>query len=240
MLNLARGVADDELRARLTPEYEIGCKRILISNTYYPAMASDNVEVVTDRIAKVTADAIVTADGVERPIDVLIVATGFHTTEQPIAQHIRGRAGLSLSQVWADEGMSAYKGTTVHGFPNLFQIVGPNTGLGHSSMVHIIESQLAYLVDALKVMRAMGGVTIEPRQEAQDDWNDDLQRRLKRTVWNSGGCSSWYLDEHGKNTVLWPGTTFAFRRRLARFDREAYEISPASVTAPTPTQGVSA
>ena len=122
--NIARGIDDPELRDKVQPTYEIGCKRILISNTYYPALAADNVDLVTDRITKVTGDAVVTADGVERPIDVLIVATGFHTTEQPIAEHIRGRGGRTLAEVWAQRGMASYKGTTTRGFPNLFQIVG--------------------------------------------------------------------------------------------------------------------
>jgi cyclohexanone monooxygenase len=199
-----------------------------MSNTYYPALAADNVDLVTDPIVKVTGDAIVTAGGVERPIDVLIVATGFQTTEQPIAEHIHGRDGHSLSDVWAERGMASYKGTTTRGFPNLFQIVGANTGLGHSSMVLMIESQLAYITDALRTMRTQDVATIEPHRSAQDDWNDDIQRRMRRTVWSTGGCSSWYLDAHGKNTTLWPRTTFAFRRLLARFDAENYDLEPAN------------
>ena len=164
LANLAKGIKDPDLRAKVTPSYLIGCKRILISNTYYPALAADNVDLVTDAIAKVTGDAIVTADGVERPIDVLIVATGFQTTEQPIAEHIHGRDGDSLSDVWAEHGMASYKGTTTRGFPNLFQVVGANTGLGHTSMVFMIESQLAYILDALRTMRAQDVAAVEPHQ----------------------------------------------------------------------------
>jgi cation diffusion facilitator CzcD-associated flavoprotein CzcO len=227
LANIKHGIADPELRAKVTPDYAIGCKRILISNTYYPALASDNVDLVTDGIAKITGDAIVTADGVERPIDVLIVATGFHTTDQPIAHHVTGRDGRTLADVWAETGQAAYKGTTINGFPNLFQIVGPNTGLGHSSMVFIIESQLAYIRDALRVMQADGLATVEPRAELQQAWNDDLQRRMETTVWSSGGCASWYLDEHGRNTTLWPRATFTFRRLLSKFDKTAYDVAPA-------------
>lgn len=227
LANIRRGIADPELRAKVTPDYAIGCKRILISNTYYPALASDNVDLVTDGIAKITGDAIVTADGVERPIDVLIVATGFHTTDQPIAHHVTGRNGRTLADVWAETGQAAYKGTTISGFPNLFQIVGPNTGLGHSSMVFIIESQIAYIRDALRVMQADGLATVEPRAELQQAWNDDLQRRMATTVWSSGGCASWYLDEHGRNTTLWPRATFTFRRLLSKFDKTAYDVAPA-------------
>jgi cation diffusion facilitator CzcD-associated flavoprotein CzcO len=223
--NIERAVDDPQLRAKLTPHYQIGCKRILISNDYYPALAQDHVDLVTDPIAKVTPSAVVTADGTEREVDAIIVATGFHTTEQPIAEHIAGEDGRTLTQVWRRDGMAAYKGTTIHGFPNLFQIVGPNTGLGHSSMVFIIESQIAYVVDALARMRSLRLATVQPRPETQRRWNDRLQRRLARSVWSTGGCSSWYLDDHGRNTTLWPGTTFSFRAHLARFDADAYLIT---------------
>ncbi|KRF36908.1 flavin-containing monooxygenase [Nocardioides sp. Soil805] len=224
LLNIARGIPDPELRARVTPDYEIGCKRILISNTYYPALARDHVDLVTDPIVRITGDSIVTADGTERPVDVIIVATGFHTTEQPIAERIHGRGGRTLAEVWADTGMASYKGTTTHGFPNLFQLVGANTGLGHSSMVFIIESQIAYVLDAIATMRIHRYAALEPRRDVQDAWNRDLQRRMRRTVWSTGGCASWYLDAHGRNTTLWPRATFTFRSLLARFDVEAYDV----------------
>jgi cyclohexanone monooxygenase len=234
LANIEKGIADPDLRARVTPDFEIGCKRILISNTYYPALAADNVALVTDPITAVTGDGVVTADGVEHPVDVIVVATGFFTTEQPIAAHVVGRDGRSLADVWADGGMAAYKGTTVHGFPNFFQVVGPNTGLGHSSMVFVIESQVAYIVDAIRTMREHRYAAVEPRPDAQRAWNDDLQRRMGRTVWNRGGCSSWYLDEHGRNTVLWPRSTFAFRSLLSSFDAAAYEVTAAPADQPEP------
>jgi cation diffusion facilitator CzcD-associated flavoprotein CzcO len=224
--NIARAIDDPELRRKVTPSFQIGCKRILISNDYYPALAHDHVDLVTDAITKVTGNAVVTADGREREVDVIVVATGFHTTEQPIADHVVGEHGRTLSEVWREHGMAAYKGTTIHGFPNLFQVVGPNTGLGHSSMVFVIESQIAYIIDALTTMRERDLVSVQPRPEAQQRWNDDLQRRLAKTVWNTGGCSSWYLDAHGRNTTLWPRTTFAMRALLARFDEDAYLTTP--------------
>ena len=231
LANLAKAVADAELRARLTPTFEIGCKRILISNSYYPAIASDNVELVTDPIAKVTGDAVVTTDGVERPVDVLVVATGFYTTELPIAARITGRTGRTLADTWREHGMAAYKGTTVPEFPNLFFLVGPNTGLGHSSMVFVIEAQVDYVRDAIRTMNLHRYAAVEPRADATREWNDDLQRRMKRTVWNTGGCSSWYLDRNGRNTILWPRTTFAFRSLLSSFDVARYDVQ-----APTPTR----
>jgi cyclohexanone monooxygenase len=227
--NIHRGIADPALREKVTPHFAIGCKRILRSNTYYPALAADNVEVVTDPIAKVTGDAVVTTDGVERPVDVLVVATGFYTTELPVTEHLTGTDGRTLADVWRESGMAAYKGTTVPGFPNLFMIVGPNTGQGHTSMVFIIESQVAYLRDAIRTMRARGWAAVEPRASAFRRWNAGLQRRMSRTVWTRGGCSSWYLDAHGRNTTLWPKSTFTFRRQLARFDADAYDVRRADV-----------
>ncbi|HET6625774.1 MAG TPA: NAD(P)/FAD-dependent oxidoreductase [Nocardioidaceae bacterium] len=234
LANIARAIDDPVMRTVVTPTFEIGCKRILISNDWYPALTRAHVDLVTDRIAKVTPRGIVTTDGVEREVDALVVATGFHTTEQPIAEHITGRTGETLAQTWDRDGMAAYKGTTVHGFPNLFQIIGPNTGLGHSSMVFVIESQIAYILDALATMRRSGVTALEPKPTAQQRWNTDLQRRLRRSVWNTGGCSSWYLDEHGRNTTLWPRTTFTLRRLLARFDTEQY-LSTAHTPAAVPT-----
>jgi cyclohexanone monooxygenase len=224
--NIRRHITDPALREKVTPTFEIGCKRILISNDYYPTLDRDHVDLVTDPIAKVTGSGIVTADGVEREVDALVVATGFHTTDLPIAERITGRRGESLAAQWRREGMSAYKGATTHGFPNLFFIVGPNTGLGHSSMVFMIESQISYVLDALRTMRRRGLAAVEPTARAQERWNRDLQRRMRRTVWSAGGCSSWYLDAHGRNVTLWPRTTFTFRRLTRRFDAERYAVRP--------------
>lgn len=223
--NIAKAITDPELVTKVTPTYRAGCKRILISNAWYPALAADNVDLVTEPIAKVTGDAVVTADGEERPIDVLVVATGFYVTEPPIAQHITGRDGRTLADVWDEHGMAAYKGTTIHGFPNLFQIVGPNTALGHSSMIFMIESQVRYIVDAARTMRREGLGAVEPSAAAQDEWTTTIQERMKPTVWTTGGCASWYLDKFGNNTTLWPGQTFAFRGHLSRFDVDKYDVA---------------
>ena len=229
--NIRRSIKDPEMVKALTPDYDMGCKRILISNTYYPALAQHNVELVTDGIAKITGDAVVTQDGTEREIDVLIVATGFHTTDLPIAHHIVGRDGRTMAQQFQAESMSGYKGTTVHNFPNMFMIVGPNTGLGHSSMVFMIESQLAYILGALDAVEKRDVAVLEVTREAQQAWTNDIQRRMEKTVWSSGGCASWYLDEHGKNVTLWPRTTFAFRLATARFDIDRYDVTARSEVA---------
>jgi cation diffusion facilitator CzcD-associated flavoprotein CzcO len=226
LANIARGIKDPALRANVTPDFQIGCKRILISNTYYPALDEEHVDLVTDGIAEITPTGIVAQDGTTREVDAIVVATGFYTTEQPISHHIKGRDGRSLADAWSEHGMTAYKGTTIAGFPNLFQIVGPNTGLGHSSMVFIIESQIAYIVSALQKMGQREIASVEPRLDAQRSWNEDLQRRMQRTVWNTGGCASWYLDDHGRNTTLWPRTTFKFRSLLRDFDLDQYVVTP--------------
>ncbi|UMG93529.1 NAD(P)/FAD-dependent oxidoreductase [Nocardioides sp. TF02-7] len=236
--HMRRAIKDPELLAKVTPRYRAGCKRILISNAWYPALAADDVDLVTDPIARVTADAVVTADGTERPVDVIVVATGFHVTDPPIAAHVTGRDGRTLADHWADHGMAAYKGTTVHGFPNYFQVVGPNTALGHSSMIFIIESQVRYVVDAVRTMRARGLAAVEPTAEAERSWTGAVQERMRPTVWTTGGCASWYLDRFGNNTTLWPGQTFTFRHHLARFDAEQYAVAPldpstAPATAPS-------
>ncbi|MBS4751724.1 NAD(P)/FAD-dependent oxidoreductase [Nocardioides sp. zg-ZUI104] len=223
---IAAAIEDPDLRAAVTPSYRAGCKRILISNRWYPALAADNVELVTDAITKLTPSGVVTADGTERPADVLVVATGFHVTEPPIATRITGREGRTLAQVWDGAGMAAYKGTTIHGFPNLFQVVGPNTALGHSSMIYVIESQVRYIVSALTAMRRDALAVVEPTRAAQESWTAAVRRRMRPTVWQTGGCASWYLDRFGNNTTLWPGQTFTFRRHLSAFDPAAYDVAP--------------
>jgi len=224
LLNIRRGISDPELRRKVTPDYRIGCKRILISNTWYPALDRDNVDLVTDGIKELTPSGIVTKDGTEREVDAVIVATGFHTTDLPIAEQIVGRGGVRLSDHFAEHGMQAYKGTTVNGFPNLFFVVGPNTGLGHSSMIFMIESQTAYVADAVRKMKQRAVASLEPKADAQRRFVDDLQDRMQQTVWSAGGCASWYLDSHGRNVTLWPRATFTFRRQLAAFDPDAYEL----------------
>jgi cation diffusion facilitator CzcD-associated flavoprotein CzcO len=223
--NIDRAISDPVLRAKVQPHFALGCKRVLVSNDWYPALARDNVELITEPISHFTTDGIVTADATAHGIDVLIVATGFQATEQPIADLIKGKDGRTLGQAWSERGVQGYKGATVHGFPNLFFVIGPNTGLGHSSMVYMIESQVAYLVDAWRQLRRYGLATVEPTEAAENAWNADLQRRMRRTVWSTGGCRSWYLDAHGRNVALWPRTTYKFRRLTASFDLGAYRTT---------------
>jgi cyclohexanone monooxygenase len=231
--HLERQVRDPELRRALTPDYTIGCKRILISNDYFPAVAAPNAELVTAGIAEVRPHSIVTRDGVERPTDTIVLATGFHVTDLPIAERIRGREGRSLAEVWAD-GMVTNRSATVAGFPNLFLLVGPNVGVGHTSMVYMIESQVAYVDDALRTMDAEALEVLETTPAAQEAYRALIAEKSERTVWLAGGCSSWYLDEHGHNTTLWPDFTFRFRKLTRKLDRENYVGIPATAPAGTP------
>lgn len=224
---LAAQVGDRRLREKLTPDYTIGCKRILVSSDFYPALGEPSADVVTSPIAEICERSIITADGVERPTDTIVMATGFQVTPPPIAEAIRGRHGTRLLDVWRERGMQAHRGTTVAGFPNLFLLVGPNTGLGHTSMVYVIESQVRYVLEALRAMQERGLAAIEPRPEAQAAFNRGVAKRLESTVWSAGGCASWYLDDHGRNTTLWPWFTFRLRGLLSRFDAESYELRPA-------------
>ncbi|MEU1996159.1 NAD(P)/FAD-dependent oxidoreductase [Nocardia gamkensis] len=218
-------IRDPQLRAKVTPNFRIGCKRMLISNDYYPALARPNVDVVTDGIAEVRANSIVTEDGTEREIDALIVATGFHVTDSPTYETIFGRDGRTLSEVFDEIGQQGYKGSTIANFPNMFFLLGPNVGLGHTSMVYMIESQINYVADALATIDRLDLRTVEVRRDVQDAYNKDLQAKLAGSVWLTGGCSSWYLDKHGNNTTLWPDFTFEFRRLTRTFDVSAYDIS---------------
>lgn len=214
---------DAELRKKVTPSFTMGCKRILMSNDYYPALRRDNVSVETGGIARITERGVVTDDGVEHEVDVIVFGTGFRVGDGMSRMAITGRDGVKLADAWRD-GPQALLGTTVAGFPNLFTLVGPNTGLGHSSMVLMMESQFRYVLDAMSTVDANRAVAIDTRQESQDAYNADIQSRLDRSVWSRGGCASWYLDENGRNRTLWPGYTFTFRRRTRRVDPSHHEL----------------
>jgi cation diffusion facilitator CzcD-associated flavoprotein CzcO len=220
--HLHRQVKDRTLRARLTPDYVMGCKRILLSNDYYPALTRPHVEVVTSAIREVTAGGIVTADGALREVDAIVFGTGFDVHDYLGKVKVYGRGGRELGEVWR-RSAEAYLGTTVPGFPNLFVLVGPNTGLGHNSMIFMIECQVRYVMAALAAIEAGGYALAEPRADVTRRYNDRLQERLAGTVWSTG-CRSWYLDAAGRNTTLWPGATAEFMLRTWRFDPAAYHL----------------
>ncbi|MGW4202217.1 flavin-containing monooxygenase [Streptomyces sp. NPDC004726] len=223
--NLAKSVKDPALRAKLTPSYRIGCKRIGLSSDYYPAIARPNVEVVASGLAEVRGTTLVASDGTAAAdVDAVVFGTGFHVTDLPIAERVVGADGITLAEAWKD-GMESLRGATAAGFPNWMTIIGPNTGLGNSSMILMIESQLNYLADYMRQLTVLGGRTaLTPKPSAVGAWNRRVQERMKRTVWSTGGCTSWYLDAAGRNTTVWPGTTGEFRRATREVDLAEYDI----------------
>lgn len=223
--HLRRQVPDRELRRRLRPDYRIGCKRIILADDYYPALTRPNVDVVTEGIREVRARSIVSADGAEHEVDTIIFGTGFRIWDQPNLSRIRGRGGRTIAEVW-DGFPQAYLGTAVAGFPNFFMLVGPNTGQGNNSVLNMIESQVSYVLAALREMEGRGARTVEVRKEVQDAFNAELQERHEGTVWSSGGCQSWYLTPDGRNPTIWPGWTLEYRRRTRRFRPEDYLLEP--------------
>jgi cation diffusion facilitator CzcD-associated flavoprotein CzcO len=229
--HIAEQVPDPDLRRKLTPDYEIGCKRILLSNEYYPALQQPNVELVTEAVVEVRPASVITADGREHAVDTIVWGTGFRVTEMPVGDIVHGREGRLLGDIWREHGVQALRGTAISGFPNLFMLIGPNTGLGHNSIVFIIESQLAYVMDALETMENRGAAVVEARPESQAAFNDGLQARMAGTVWTEGGCASWYLDRHGRNRTLWPGTSWSFRQATRRFDPSEYVLEAGVPTA---------
>ncbi|MET0342110.1 MAG: NAD(P)/FAD-dependent oxidoreductase [Polyangiales bacterium] len=220
---LHKVIRDPALRAKLTPQYRMGCKRVLLSSDYLPALTRENVEVVTDGIQEVRANAIVTRDGRTHEVDALVLATGFQVAENVAPFPIFGRDGRSLDAHWA-QGAEAFKGSVVKGFPNAFFIVGPNTGLGHSSMVLMIEAQIGYALAGIELLRGEQLRAMEVLPEVQDAYNTWLQQRMSRTVWQRGGCVSYYQTSSGKNTTLWPGFTFEFMARLRKLDRADFKL----------------
>ncbi|MGW6378138.1 flavin-containing monooxygenase [Rhodococcus sp. NPDC055112] len=218
--HLRRQVPDRALRGKLTPTFTITCKRILLSNDWLRTLARADVDLVDSGLAGVVEGGVVDGAGTETPVDAIIFATGFSPTEPPVARHLRGRDGRTLAQHWSGSPQ-AYLGTTVAGFPNLFLMYGPNTNLGHSSIVYMLESQAAYINGALAQLAV--GAVVEVLPDAQARYNEEIACQLGSTVWNTGGCSSWYLDKEGRNSVMWPTFTFRYRSRTKRFDVENYQ-----------------
>ncbi|SFW35461.1 cyclohexanone monooxygenase [Pseudomonas sp. NFACC19-2] len=248
LLRMAQGIAklyikkqikDPVLRAKVTPDYTMGCKRVLISNDYYPALTQANVEVITDGIAEILPGGVRSVDGQEREVDAIIFGTGFTPSDPLPRGTVFGRGGVDLLDTWP-EGPEAYKGTMTTGFPNLFFLMGPNTGLGHNSMVYMIESQITYVLGALKQLEEGRLQSLEPKREAQDAFNRKIQGTLGSTVWNAGGCMSWYLHPvSGRNCTVWPGFTWRFRMLTRNFDPHAYHFSRQHAAHPAQSNAIS-
>ncbi|HEY1075546.1 MAG TPA: NAD(P)/FAD-dependent oxidoreductase [Fontimonas sp.] len=222
--HIRRQIRSRPLRKLVTPDYTMGCKRVLISDDYYPALTQGNVDVIGDGIAEVRAHSIVDSQGVEREVDAIIYGTGFKATDPVPRGVVFGRDGQDLFDAWP-QGPEAYKGAAVSGFPNLFFLMGPNTGLGHNSMVYMIESQIAYVIDAIRTMHKRRLRSVEVRADAQQRFNTSLHKRMLRSIWSVGGCMSWYVHpQSGRNVTLWPGFTWQFRWLTRRFDAQAYQL----------------
>jgi cation diffusion facilitator CzcD-associated flavoprotein CzcO len=223
--NIAKGIKDPALRKKVTPDYTMGCKRVLISNDYYPALSRPNVEVNTAGIKEVKAHSIVDSAGVEHEVDAIVYGTGFKVTDALEYLDITGVDGRDLAKEWAVEGMRTHKGITVSGFPNLFFLLGPNTALGHNSVVFMIESQSRYVVDAIKFADSRDAAALDVRPGVQDKFQQDIQDKLVKGVWTQGGCKSWYLDAKGVNRTIWPGFTWRYWLETRKVDPADYELS---------------
>ena len=219
---LKKFIKDPELREKLTPDYPIGCKRILISNDYYPALAQDHVEVINQGINEVTAAGVVDSEGKHHDVDVIIYGTGFQATDFLTPMTITGRDGIALNDAWKG-GAEAYLGISVNGFPNLFMLYGPNTNLGHNSIIYMLESQIHYVQQCIAAIDSQKLRSLEVRSLVQTNFNDRVQSKISDTVWNKG-CHSWYKTESGKNTNNWPGFTFNYRRQTDKLDLNDYDI----------------
>lgn len=218
---LRRQVPDPDLRARLTPDYAIGCKRILLSNDYLATMAKPHVKLVTQGIRRITADGIETTDGQHHTVDAIVYGTGFAATEFLAPMKITGRHGVALNEAWR-QGAQAYLGMTVPGFPNFFMLYGPNTNLGHSSIIYMLESQIAHALRCMKAAHQAGASAIEVDAARYARFNDQVQTRLAKTVWQ--GCKSWYVDANGHNSTNWPGFTFGYRWLTRYSSLNAYTL----------------
>jgi cation diffusion facilitator CzcD-associated flavoprotein CzcO len=239
-LHLDKQIPDPALRDRLTPAYEFGCKRILISSDFYPTLMRPNVELVTAGIAEVRAHSIVTEDGVEWPVDAMVYGTGFRATELLRGIRITGRGGVEIHDTWK-ERISAFLGITVGGFPNFFVLLGPNTGLGHNSVVLMIEAQVRYVMSCLRLMQQRGQTAMEVRPASQRKFVEEMRRRLPHTVWESGGCRSWYQDERtGESAAIWPASVVAYQRRTRAASAKDYVFSGARSTGGPAQRAVSA
>lgn len=223
--HLENQVPDPELRAKLTPDYSVGCKRILISNVYFPTYLQQNVTLETTGIERIEGNRVMLKDGSFHELDVLIVSTGFEASDLPISYLIRGANGSLLSDHWAG-GEQAYACSTVNGFPNLFIMNGPNSGLGAGSIIFIVECQIDYILGALAAMDERGASRLEVRLDAENDFVDMIERKAKGTVWVDGGCKSWYVDQrNGRLTTIWPDFMTHFRQFNGVFAAEAYEFA---------------
>ncbi len=229
--HIHKQIKDPELRRKVTPDYTIGCKRILMSHNYYPALAAANSTVITEGIRAVTANGIVDGNGREREVDAIIFGTGF-TANDPIPAEWSSVATAATCWTAGPRARKPTRALPPRASPTCSSWMGPNTGLGHNSMVYMIESQIAYVLDALKLMKRRELLSLEVKAPVQERYNEYLQRKLDRSVWSVGGCKSWYLHPvSGRNCTLWPGFTWRFRALTRQFDASAYHLTTTPLAA---------
>lgn len=223
---LKRQVADPELRRRLTPNYTIGCKRAIFSDNYYPALVQPNTELVTEPIRQIKARSIITADGQEHAIDVLVAATGFEPLSR-LSYNIKGTQGFSIAEIYNQRPQS-YLGIANAHFPNMFTILGPFSAAGNQSGLFMIENEVTYIVDAIKRLRQDNIARFEVKPEVQQAFVDEMHARAQKGAWLGGGCESYYTNAKGQNAGLYPNWSFTYRWRTARWDKQNYRLKKAS------------
>ena len=239
---MEKQVKDPVLRKQFTPEFTLGCKRILFSNKWYPALTAPNTEVVPAGVAQITETGMIDSNGVEREVDVIIYGTGFRVTDPDVAYRVKGKNGQLLADLWQGSPQ-AYFSTAVHGYPNAFILLGPNVGNGHGSVSTLVELLSDYIVRGIEAAESAGAASVEVKQHVQDVYNAEVQDALRGTVFNSGGCASYYIDANGRNSAIYPWTTLRFRRDTKHFDMSDYEITmpePATVQSPGKREKVTA
>ncbi len=224
--HIRRQIRDPQLRAKVTPDFTIGCKRVILSDTLYPAYCRDNVVLhdKTDGIAEINESGIVTTHGEQVDVDLIVYSTGYDATDGVISYPVVGRNGRTLADVWADFPR-AYLGTSAPGFPNLFIVTGPNTGIGHTSAIFIIEAQMNYIMRAISEVEQRGKRLIEVKDTAEDSYTRHIHQEMEKTVWHQGGCNSWYKSKSGKVIAMFPGFSFTFRRWTRNFREKDHIFS---------------
>ncbi|MFK7890787.1 MAG: flavin-containing monooxygenase [Granulosicoccus sp.] len=218
--HLEKSVEDPVLREKLRPEHVVGCKRYLFSDEYYPALQKPNVQLITDNIESISPTGVVTSDAQERPADVLVLATGYRATNLQFAERVLGASGKTLSETWS-AGQYAYLGVSVPGFPNFFTLMGPNSTVVHTSATLMSEAQVNYVVDAVKNMKRSDVSRIDVKPDVVEKFNDEVQEAIRKGIW-SEGCNSWYIDENGRNTAVWPFSIPNYKKRAQNFNLREY------------------
>ncbi|EFV13276.1 flavin-containing monooxygenase [Segniliparus rugosus] len=231
---IASQIKDPVLREKVTPNYTPGCKRLLGSDTYYKALTNPKTQVITEGIDRVEGNTLVSRDGARRDVDVIIYGTGFSVDGSYRAVNLIGQGGEDLHERWNAQGIQGHLGITVADVPNAFILLGPNTGLGHNSIVFMIESQIRYAVQAMRLAESRGATSIASKSAVQARFNDEVQRKLSTAVWATGGCKSWYVDEHGRNWTLWPGFTWEYWLRTRKVNAEDFQFATVATQAAEP------